>query len=436
MGDDTITRIFRDRLELPAMELVVGDARVPLGDAPLVVGSDVDCDVVLADRRVSRRHCRISRGVRGVLVEDLSSKNGTTVGGVEVERAWAGANVPVMVGDTRIVVRPLEGTVLVPLSVETRFGDAIGASLAMRALFSRLERAAGAELTVLLLGESGTGKELLAHGIHTTSPRKDGPFVPFDCGAVPAALLEATLFGHVRGAFTGASADKKGVLHDANGGTLFLDEIGELTLDLQPKLLRALESREYRPVGAAGYVPFDARVVAATNRPLRQAVADGLFREDLYYRLAVIEARVPPLRERREDIELLVQRFLESQSPPRSIRDLSSGALAMLEAHDWPGNVRELKNAVSRLLLFPEAGIRSLGELADGDSSPRASLPIHLPLREAREEVVATFERAYVVAKLAESGGNVSRAAEAMGVSRQFAHQLMARYDIRRGDVK
>jgi transcriptional regulator with PAS, ATPase and Fis domain len=439
MGGSTMTAIYRDRVELPILEVRIGEDRaVPLHVEPLVVGTHSDSDIVLSDPRVSRRHCQLSLGERGVLVEDLSSKNGTLVGGIEVVRAWAPLNVPILVGDTHLVVRPLGGTVEVPLSLEMRFGEAIGASIPMRALFARLERAASTELTVLLLGESGTGKELLAHGIHAGSARRDGPFVPFDCGAVPPALIEAELFGYVRGAFTGAVADHKGVLAEASSGTLFLDEIGELPLDLQPKLLRALESREFRPVGARGYQPFDARILAATHRALRQDVANGTFREDLFYRLAVIEARVPPLRERRDDIELLVQRFLDAQSPPRSIRDLPSGALAMLRAYDWPGNVRELKNAVSRLLLFPESVASEFRGAAPGEShpEPHAFLPLHLPLKAARDQVVDAFERAYIVGKLTESSGNVSRAADAMQVSRQFVHRLMERYDIRRTDLK
>jgi DNA-binding NtrC family response regulator len=379
-----------------------------------------------------------------VLVEDLASKNGTTIQGVEVERAWVPLGAPILIGDTRVVVSPLGGTVDVALSVGTSFGDAVGASLPMRAIFARLERAAPADATILLLGESGTGKEVLAHAIHSASPRRDGPFVPFDCGAVPPGLIEAELFGHVRGAFTGASSAHTGVLATANGGTLFLDEIGELPRELQPKLLRALETRQFRPVGAQSYVSFDARIVAATHRPLRQDVAAGLFRDDLFYRLAVIEVRVPPLRERADDIELLVERFLASQSPPRSIRELSAGTLAMLRAHDWPGNVRELRNVVSRLLLFPELAMSALdfGPTAIeqptplDQARPRPAVPVHLPLREAREQVVLAFEREYIIQKLKETDGNVSRAADAMGVSRQFLHRLMERYDLRRMDAK
>jgi two-component system, NtrC family, response regulator GlrR len=437
MGDSTVLTVFQDRVEVSAMELRVGDAPgIPLHVDPLVVGTHSDCDVVLSDPRVSRRHCRLSLGGRGVLVEDLSSKNGTFVGGVEVGRAWLTVNTPIVVGDTRLFVRELGGSVEVPLSPETHFGDAIGASIRMRALFAHLERAAKADVTVLLLGESGTGKELLAQGIHSTSTRRGAPFIPFDCGAVPPTLIESELFGYARGAFTGANTDRKGVLAAANGGTLFLDEIGELPLDLQPKLLRAIDAGQFRPVGGPAYESFDARVVAATHRPLRQYVANGTFRQDLFYRLAVVEVRVPPLRERRDDIELLVQRFLESQSPPRSVRDLPRGALAMLQAHDWPGNVRELKNAVARLLLFPESEPLDLPGAITGQPDGRLALPIHLPLRAAREQIVDAFERAYIVAKLKETSGNVSRTADAMNVSRQFLHRLMDRHGVRRTDAK
>jgi len=437
MAEGTTTSIFRDRVQLPVVEVRVGDSRgVPLQVTPLVVGVQPDCDIVLGDPGVSRRHCRLSLDGHGVLVEDLASKNGTFVGGIEVNRAWVPLNVPILVGATQLVIRQLGGTIDVPLSVDTQFGGALGASVPMRALFARLERAAKADVTVLLLGESGTGKELLASGIHEASARRDGPFVPFDCGAVAPTLIEAELFGHVRGAFTGANADRKGTLALADGGTLFLDEIGELPLDLQPKLLRALESHEYRPVGAQRYQRFDARIVAATNRPLRQDVASGAFRGDLYYRLAMLEARVPPLRERPEDIDLLVARFLETASPPRTTRDLPSGAAAMLRAHDWPGNVRELKSAVMRLLLFPELGSLGIRDEPGGLPSALGVLPMRLPLREAREQVVEAFERTYVASNLALAGGNVSRCADAIGVSRQLLHRLMDRYEIRRADPK
>jgi transcriptional regulator with PAS, ATPase and Fis domain len=297
----------------------------------------------------------------------------------------------------------------------------------MRALFARLESAAATDETVLLLGESGTGKELLARAIHDASARKDGPFVVFDCSAVAPTLVEAELFGVVRGAFTGADRDREGILEQAGGGTLFLDEVGELPLDLQPKLLRVLEARQFRRVGANTWRPFQARVVAATHRDVAARVKTGEFRQDLYYRLAVLAARVPPIRERLGDIELLVERFLAERRPPLTVHDLPPHGLAMLLAHDWPGNVRELRNALTRMVVFQDASA-GLDPLAgEGTADPL----IRLPLREARQQVIERFEQTYLAAQLRVHRGNVSRAAEAVGVSRQFLHRLIERHGLK-----
>jgi transcriptional regulator with PAS, ATPase and Fis domain len=269
----------------------------------------------------------------------------------------------------------------------------------------------------------------LARAVHERSPQKKGPFVVFDCSAVAGQLVESELFGHARGAFTGAVDHRAGVLEQADGGTLFLDEIGELPPELQPKLLRAIEARQYRRVGSNAWRSFDARLVVATHRDLRSEIASGSFRQDLYFRIAVVKIRVPPLRERRDDIDLIVQGFLSAQRPSRGLDDLPPGALAMLKAHDWPGNVRELRNTVARLLLFPHLGSGVFDDVAPG----AGGLPFRLPLREAREQVMQEFEHVYVTAKLREHGGNVSRAAEAMGVSRQLVHRLMGRHGIRSG---
>jgi DNA-binding NtrC family response regulator len=385
---------------------------------------------VLSDPQVSRRHCELRLTPEGIVLLDLDSKNGTFIGTVAVREVMLPPAVPVTIGSSELVVHAAGTPVLLPLSAASSFGGAVGGSLPMRALFAKLERAAATDQTILLLGESGTGKEVLARAIHDASPRKGGPFVVFDCGATTASLIEAELFGHTRGAFTGAATARAGLLEEAHGGTLFIDEVGELPLDLQPKLLRALEARQVRRVGAAEWRSFDARVVAATHRNLRARVAEGSFREDLYYRLCVVEAQVPSLRERKDDIPALVERFLAAHTPPRALADLPARALPLLSAYEWPGNVRELRNVVTRLLLFPEL-VEELVRPAGAPEDERLGRLLALPLPEAREVLLEEFERRYLAVHLREHGGNISKAADAMGVSRQHVHRLVARYELK-----
>jgi two-component system response regulator GlrR len=436
----TITTIRRDLAQVPSVVLFATEAdgaasSLPLGLSPAVVGTDPDCDLRLRDSAVSRHHARFTVSTQGVLVRDLDSKNGTYVGGIEVREAYVTSATFVRIGGTTIRLRVIGAPADVPLFAGASFGGALGGSLVMRALFAQLLRAAQSSETVLITGESGTGKELLARAIHDASPRKEGPFVIFDAGSVAPNLLESELFGHVRGAFTGANAARPGLLSQANGGTLFLDEIGELSLDLQPKLLRALEARQFRPVGSNTWQPFDARIVAATNRELGAAVTSGQFREDLYFRLAIIRARVPPLRERKEDIELLVERFLASKLPPRTTLDLPPGALSLLTSHDWPGNVRELKNAVTRLSVLPDPEMALEFHGVEGEVRHEFDAILGLPWRDAREQIVDRFEASFLAAKLREHQGNVARAAASMGISRQLVHRLMTRHGLRVRDA-
>jgi transcriptional regulator with PAS, ATPase and Fis domain len=431
-----MTCIRNNAASIPSLEVCVtgpdgAEIVAPLGMDPLVVGSSPECDVVVDDAHVSRKHCVITLADAGVVLRDLDSKNGTFVGELEIHEVVLRPGVVARVGQWRLALRVTGAPREVPLSGSARFGEAVGGTLGMRALFARLEVAAATQETVLLVGESGTGKELLARAVHDASPRREGPFVVFDCSAVAPTLIESELFGFVKGAFTGADRDRAGIFEQAHGGTLFLDEVGELPWDLQPKLLRALEARQSRRVGANAWQPFDARIVAATHRDLAASMKGGTFRQDLYYRLAVLEARVPPLRERRDDIELLVERFLAAQSPPLTVHDLPPGSVAMLRTHDWPGNVRELRNALARMIVFQDAGQEALE--APGTGGPDALL--RLPLREARQQVIERFERTYIEAQLEAHGGNVTRAAEAVGVSRQFLHRLMERYRTRGGDA-
>jgi two-component system, NtrC family, response regulator GlrR len=433
----TLTTIRRDAVQVPSLRVAVAtdaeQVEAPLSVRPVVVGTSTDCDLVVRDAGVSRRHCQLTLTERGVVLQDLDSKNGTFVRGVPIREAVLHPGVPATIGNARLGVAVVGEPTVLSLSKLPRFGGALGASVAMRALFAALERTAATEATIVLLGESGTGKDLLARAIHAASPRKDGPFEVLDCSAVAPALVEAELFGHVRGAFTGAVANRAGVFEQANGGTLFLDELGELPLELQPKLLRALETRQVRPVGASEWRSFDARLVAATHRDLRSRVAAGTFREDLFYRVAMVEVRVPPLRERKDDIPLLVERYLAEQTPPRGLADLPPNAVALLMGHDWPGNVRELRNTVSRLLLFPEIGGDALER--PGRTGPPEQSPAQLPLREARAIVVEQFERAYIASALRKHGGKVARTAEALGISRQLLYRLLDQYGLARDDL-
>ena len=306
------------------------------------------------------------------------------------------------------------------LLAPTPFGGLVGDAAAMRALFALCEQAAGADSTVLVEGESGTGKEVLAEALHRASPRAERPFVVVDCGALAANLVESELFGHEKGAFTGADRARAGALEEANGGTLFLDEIGELPLEQQVKLLRALEARQVRRVGAARTKPIDVRIIAATHRRLDRLVAGGQFRADLYYRLAVIKVHVPALRDRAEDILPLARRFLAELKPsldPSAL--LSDTVSSALVAHPWPGNVRELRNVVQRLVL--------VGELATDVRAPMAPPEYEAARRQALDD----FERDYCRAILAHAGGNVSRAAAAAGLSRQMLHRLLRKHDLR-----
>jgi two-component system, NtrC family, response regulator GlrR len=398
------------------------------------IGSHPLNDLVIDDPTVSRFHCEVRITPRGMLVADQDSRNGTFVDGVLVREAFLRGGSSLRLG--RSVLRlelGLERNKLL-LSEAGRFGTLVGSSVPMRHAFALLERAAAADVTVLLEGETGTGKGAAAESIHAASARADGPFLVIDCGAIPANLLESELFGHEKGAFTGAEATRLGAFEEADGGTIFLDEIGELPLDLQPKLLRVLESRKIRRVGANEERRVDVRVVAATNRDLRAEVNEGRFRPDLYYRLAVVKIRLPPLRERPEDVRELAETVLTSlRATPEQLEALrDGGALASIEAARWPGNVRQLRNYLERWLVFrdlvPEeleaAGAAPAAEPADRSEPARADLPY----AEARRRAITEFERRYVEALLSRHGGKVAQAAEAAGMDRVYLYRLLRKH--------
>jgi transcriptional regulator with PAS, ATPase and Fis domain len=419
-------------LELASVELVVIDGpdrgkKLVVAEATAVVGTAPSAQLRLTDPTVSRLHCEVQLRSEGVRLIDTASTNGTFVDGVRVRDAYLSSGSTLRLGGTALRAQLGTEPFRLPLSARDRFGPLLGGSVEMRRVYAILERVAPTETTVLIQGETGTGKEVVARAIHDASARAKAPFVAVDCGAIADNLIESELFGHVRGAFSGAMSDREGLFEEADHGTLFLDEIGELPLPLQPKLLRALEGRQVRRVGSNSMRPIDVRVVAATNRPLAQAVNLGTFREDLYYRLAVVDLALPPLRARREDIPGLAQHFLErfagtSQLPP----DL----LATLLSRSWPGNVRELRNYIEQRV---SVGLTS--DPASVRQPPRVALPpalealvpSDLPLKDAREAWMESFERSYVRTLLKKSGGNITRAAELAGVNRRFLYRLMER---------
>jgi transcriptional regulator with PAS, ATPase and Fis domain len=389
---------------------------------PVRIGTAADNDIVLTDPTVSRRHCAIVPTAEGFRVSDEASTNGVLLGRVRLFQAVVSGSSELRIGESTLSVVPLSERVQREQATTNQFGDLLGASPLMRELFADLARIAGTDVTVLIEGETGTGKELVAESIHGESQRADKPLVVFDGGAVTPTLIESELFGHERGAFTGAVAARPGVFEQANGGTIFLDELGELPKDLQPKLLRVLEKREVRRIGSQRAIPVDVRVISATNRKLSTEVARGNFREDLFFRLAGAHVVVPPLRDRMADLPMLVEHFLRRAVPPRSPSEISEPVWEMFMAHRWPGNVRELRNAVDRLMVTPN---RALAHLESSAAVPSQHDMELVPLRVARRDASDDFERAYLTKLLETTGGNVTRAAAIAEVSRQMIQKLM-----------
>jgi len=332
-----------------------GRERAVAVDADVVtVGKDAANDLVLDDPFVSARHLRLERRDGRWRVRDLGSTNGTLLAGVRVTEAELPAGAPLAVGDAELVLEPSASA---HGAGAPAFEGMISAEPAMRQLFELVERVAPADAAVTILGETGTGKELVARALHRLSGRREGAFVPVNCSAIAQSLIESELFGHEKGAFSGAERLRKGAFEEADGGTLFLDEIGELPLDLQPKLLRALELGEVKRVGASRPLTVNVRIVAATHRDLGAQVRAGKFREDLYYRLCVVPLTIAPLRARRGDVRRLAEHFLGRGAPRGLALRFSDEALAKLEGYDWPGNVRQLRNVVQRALLFRGEGL-------------------------------------------------------------------------------
>ncbi len=460
MSESTRTVFLDDgeqKLELEEYQLTVVDGSdegtvFECDDRRTTIGSSPENDVVINDPSVSRFHAAIEVSEDGYLLEDRESKNGTYVDGYRLRELYLQDGATFRIGKTHLRFDTTGEEAEVHFSGREQFGELLGKSLAMREIFSLLERVAPSDATVLVEGESGTGKELVARALHENNPeRSDGPFTVVDCSAIPPDLIESELFGHVEGAFTGASGTREGAFQAAEGGTLFLDELGELSPDLQPKLLRALENEEVKPVGANDTVDTDVRIVAATNRNLQHEVEEGNFREDLYYRFAVVKVSLPPLRERPEDIPLLVEHFLQdaNEMAGREDVDVSYKTMEKLKRHRWPGNVRELKNFVERAVLLTQGDqietrfldvdepTPSDPEVAQQSASSMADLAINenLPFKDAKNRLIEEFERTYWSELLQRTGGNVSEAARVAGVHRKSVEYILKKHDISREEI-
>ena len=425
-GDAEVRLLQSCALEVEAGPDVGKVARV---EKPLFsIGTHDSNDLVLTDDAVSKHHLELQVVPDGYRLVDLSSSNGTFLGAVKITDVTVAEAVTLHLGTTTLRVRPAVSETEVPASGAVRFGSVLGRSVVMRELFEQLARVARADCAVLLEGETGSGKEQVAESVHAESARKEGPFVVVDCGALAGDLLESELFGHEKGAFTGAVEARKGLLQMADGGTVLLDEVGELPLPLQAKLLGVLERRKVTPVGSTTPRNLDVRVMAATNRNLAREVNEGRFRSDLFFRLAVVRLRVPPLRERLDDIPMLVEHFLsglrerEGGHVPSALSPLE---LSRLQAQPWVGNVRELRNAVERLALRIGGGAAAETEAGRPE-----------PFMKARDRFVDQFERSYLTDILERTGMNVSEAARQAGVDRRNFQRLLRRHEINPRELK
>lgn len=392
------------------------------------IGKHPSNEVVIEDESVSRFHCEIVILERGPRLRDLVSRNGTLLDGVEIEVAFPRDRSLLQLGKVLVRIEWLDSTSPVPLSQRSEFGAMVGSSLTMRACFSEMERAAKCAATVLFLGETGTGKSTAAEAIHLESARSKAPFMVVDCSTLPPQLMESELFGHEKGAFTGADRMRKGAFEVADGGTVFLDEIAELAPDLQAKLLRAIETRTIRRVGNTEDMKVNVRIMAATHKDLRAEMNAGRFRQDLYYRLEVLPVRLPALRERSEDIPQLAEKLLAGLgvAPEIRARLLVQTTLVELKRATWSGNIRELRNYLERCAIFEQALPLHDQVLAAGSDV----IDARRTLTEERDRIVETFERKYMQASLQLHENNVARAARTADISRNHFYRLLHKYGI------
>lgn len=423
-----------------------------VGKTKTYVGRSSVADITLSDNSVSGTHFELRAEEEGFLLRDVGSTNGTVLGGCRVKEVFLAPNVTFRAGNTTFKLQPSNEVVEIPLSPDEHFHGVIGRSVAMREVFATLEKVAPSELTCLIEGDTGTGKERIARAIHDASRRSNKPYVVLDCSSIPKDLMESYVFGHEKGAFTGAVSQHKGAFEQANGGTLFMDEIGELDVTLQPKLLRVLENREFKRVGGTSTIRSDVRVIAATNRDIREMVNDGSFREDLYFRLSVITIHLPPLAARRDDIPLLVDTFIDevtSKRPELTKPRMTADAMDVLMSHSWPGNVRELHNVIERAAslcsdnTIDRTDLHLSGSISSGapavqsmvlPSDPdhsRINVDLTIPYKEAKQKILDQFEFDYLSRLIEEFDGNISQASKSAGLTRYHLRELLKKHGLK-----
>ncbi len=408
------------------------------------IGKKEGCDLILSDKTVSRNHIEIEYTSDSFLLKDMNSTNGTYLNGNKVKEAYLAPGDLIKLGNTSIEFQVFSETAKIEPSSSEAFGGLVAKSRKMRQIFGILEKIAPTFATVVIEGETGTGKDLVARAIHQFSTRKNKPFIIFDCSSVAPNLIESELFGHEKGSFTGAIKSRRGAFEEASGGTIFLDEIGELPLDLQPKLLRALEQREVRRVGANLQTSIDVRVVCATNRDLKKEVAEGRFREDLYYRLSVVKINVPPLRDRPEDIPVIIAKILSEAKFNRTVDGglrvtrVEDDALKVLQRYQWPGNVRELANIIERAVSFADGNSIAKPHLDyvfsemdnEEEHTEKLVMDNDLPFKEAKQKLLDVFEKDYLVDLLKRNNNNLSKAAREAKIDRKHIRNLLKKYGI------
>lgn len=412
------------------------------------IGAHPRCDLIINDGTVSRFHCELLRSAEGYRLIDESSTNGTYIGKLKIREVFLYSGCEFQIGNTTISFSTELEEIAIEEAAENQCGPLIGGSSQMRTIYSLIQKVAPSDLSVVIQGETGTGKELVAQALHEHSRRADKPFVVFDCSAVPEHLIESELFGHEKGAFSGAFRQHAGVFEQADGGTLFLDELGELAISQQPKLLRALESGVIRRVGGEKTIKVDVRVISATNRDVEEMVKEQRFRQDLFYRLAKVQFQLPPLRERGRDILMIAEHFLERLNLQnigyREVKGITPNAMHQLMSWNWPGNVRELRNVIERAFTFTERDMihsadlstqlqtvqaRQFEEFSTGNSID-FDIPDSCSLKEAKERLISSFEKEYLQQLLEKHQNNISAVSREAGIDRRHVYRLMQKYEL------